>query len=73
MTEDFHDYGVLVEEDFITFYFDQSEIRKVPTPKESRVPLYLMVDLALGGGWPTDQTPDPSSMQVDHVRVFARK
>ena len=50
MTDDFHTYGVLVEEDFITFYFDGVELRKDRTPKEAKVPLYLMVDLALGGG-----------------------
>ena len=39
----------MVEEDFITFYFDGAELRKDKTPKEAKVPLYLMVDLALGG------------------------
>jgi hypothetical protein len=32
-----------------------------------------MVDLALGGGWPIDKTPDPSVMQVDYVRAYVRK
>ncbi|MDR3618595.1 MAG: glycoside hydrolase family 16 protein [Paludisphaera borealis] len=73
MTDDFHTYGVLVEEDFITFYFDGAELRKDKTPKEAKVPLYLMVDLALGGGWPIDRTPNPSYLLVDHVRVYARK
>jgi hypothetical protein len=30
-----------------------------------------MVDLALGGGWPIDQTPDPSKLYVDYIRVYA--
>lgn len=73
MTDDFHTYGVLVEEDFIRFYFDGVELRRARTPKEARVPLYLMVDLALGGGWPIDRTPNPSHLLVDYVRVYARK
>ena len=73
MTDDFHAYGVAVEEDFITFYFDGSAIRRSPTPKDARVPLYLMVDLALGGGWPIDRTPDPSVILVDHIRAYARR
>ena len=73
MTDDFHTYGVSVEEDVITFYFDGVELRKDRTPKEAKVPLYLMVDLALGGGWPVDKTPDPSVMLVDYVRAYARK
>ena len=73
MTDDFHTYGVLVEEDFITFYFDGVALRKDKTPDDAKVPLYLMLDLALGGGWPIDKTPDPSVMQVDYVRAYARK
>lgn len=73
MADDFHTYGVLVEEDFIRFYFDGSELRSMKTPAEAKVPLYLMVDLALGGGWPIDGTPDPSRLLVDHVRVYAKR
>jgi hypothetical protein len=71
MTDDFHTYGVRVEPDFITYYFDRSEIRRDRTPKEAKVPLYLMVDLALEGGWPIDRTPNPSVMEVDYVRAYA--
>lgn len=73
MTEDFHTYGVLVEDDFITFYFDGVELRKDKTPEEAKVPLYLMVDLALGGGWPIDKTPNPSHLLVDHLRAYAKR
>jgi hypothetical protein len=73
MTDDFHTYGVLVEEDFITFFFDGVELRKDKTPEGAKVPLYLMVDLALGGGWPIDRTPDPSHLLVDYVRAYAKK
>ena len=73
MGDDFHRYGVLVEEKETTFYFDGAVLRTVKTPKEAKVPLYLMLDLALGGGWPIDKTPDPSRMLVDYVRVYARR
>ena len=73
MSDDFHSYGVLVEEDFIRFYFDGVELRKDRTPREAKVPLYLMVDLALGGGWPIDRTPNPSRLLIDHVRAYAKK
>jgi len=29
------------------------------------------VDLALGGGWPIDGTPNPSYMYVDYVRAYS--
>ena len=73
MTDDFHTYGVAVEDDFTTFYFDGRELRRDRTPRDAKVPLYLMVDLALGGGWPIDRTPSPSHLLVDHVRVYTKK
>ena len=72
MTDDFHTYGVMVTPDNIIFYFDRVELRRMNTPEEAKVPLYVLVNLALGGGWPIDKTPSPSDMYVDHVRVWGR-
>ncbi len=72
MTDAFHRYGVLVDEANIIFYFDGVELRRCKTPEEAKVPLYLLVDLALGSGWPIDQTPNPSYLFVDYVRAYAK-
>ena len=72
MADDFHRYGVMVEPDFISFYFDGVPLRKVKTPEEAKVPMYLLVDLALGSGWPIDKTPNPSYMYVDYIRAYAK-
>ncbi len=72
MTDDFHTYGVMVTEEEIIFYYDRAEIRRTKTPPEAHAHLYLLVNLALGGGWPIDQTPDPSVMEVDYVRAWSR-
>lgn len=72
MTDDFHRYGVLVNADHIVFYFDGVELRRIKTPEEAKVPLYLLVDLALGSGWPIDKTPNPSYLEVDYVRAYAK-
>jgi beta-glucanase (GH16 family) len=71
MTTDFHVYGCLIAKDFIRFYFDGLQVWQTPTPTEALEPLYLMIDLALGGGWPIDQTPNPSYLYVDYIRVYA--
>ena len=39
------------------------------TPDEAKVPLHLIVNLAMGGGWPIDQAIIPSYMYVKHVRA----
>jgi len=72
MTDDFHKYGVMVDPNFITFYYDGVELRRVTTPEEGKVPLYILVNLALGGGWPIDETPNPSYMYVDYVRAYSK-
>lgn len=71
MTTGFHTYGALINADYIHFYFDGVELWKTPTPPEATEPLYVMVDLALGGGWPIDQTPNPSRLLVDYIHVYA--
>jgi glycosyltransferase involved in cell wall biosynthesis len=71
LTSGFHIFGVDVEPDWITFYLDRQETWRVATPKELNDPLMVLVNLALGSGWPIDRTPNPSIMKVDYVHVFA--
>lgn len=71
LTSGFHRFGVDVEPDWITFYLDRAETWRVATPPELKDPQMVLVDLALGSGWPIDHTPNPSIMKVDYVHVFA--
>ena len=73
LTDDFHTYGVLVDDAHVTWYFDGIEFHKQKTPNEAKVPLYILVDLAMGGGWPIDKAVSPSYMYVDHVRAYAKR
>ena len=36
------------------------------------MPLYVMVNLAMGSGWPIDKAPSPSYMDVDYVKVWSK-
>lgn len=73
LEEDFHTYGVLIDEELIILYFDGIEMHRQATPDEVKTPLYPLVNLALGPGWPTDKTPDPSYMYVDYIKVWAKE
>ena len=33
-------------------------------------PFYVLVDLGIGGGWPTANTPKTNVMQVDYIRAY---
>lgn len=71
LTEAFHDYGVSVEADWTVFYLDHKEMGRVRTPPEHHRPMFILLNLALGGGWPIDETISPSFMYVDHVRAYS--
>lgn len=73
MTAGFHDYGVMIDEENVVWYFDGIEVFRQKTPEEAKVPLYLLVNLAMGGGWPIDRAVSPSYLYVDRVRVHARR
>lgn len=66
----FHRYGVRVDANHITYFLDGEAMWQQPTPEEHKAPLYPLVNLALGSGYPIDKTPDPSTLEVDYVRVY---
>ncbi len=70
LTGAFHTYGVLVDETDITFYFNRQPIWQTPTPEAHRIPKMVLVNLALGSGYPIDETFDPSHLYVDYIRVY---
>jgi hypothetical protein len=73
MEEDFHSYGVLIDAEWIILYFDGVELHREKTPDSVKTPLFPLVNLALGPGWPTDKTPNPSYMYVDYVKVWQKR
>jgi len=72
-TDGFHRYGAMVTSNEIAMYFDGIEVWKTKTPVEHQRPLMLLLNLALGGGWPIDNTPNPSFMDVDYVRAYSKR
>ncbi|MGD0107135.1 MAG: glycoside hydrolase family 16 protein [Rhodopila sp.] len=69
--EQFHTYGVSVDPEWIVMYFDRKETWRVATPPEHKHALMILLNLALGSGWPIDKTPNPSFMDVEYVRAYA--
>jgi hypothetical protein len=59
--------------DWIIFYFDRREIGRTQTPKELRGHLFILLNLALGSGYPIDKVVSPVHMYVDYVRAFSKK
>jgi len=84
METGFHLYGIDLQPDYITFYYDREIIYQVPNKilvnglvenKYDRA-MYIMVNLAYGGGGPSNQpspaldTGGPRDMLVKYVKVW---
>lgn len=72
----FHTYGVDWEQDTLTYYFDGVAISTIATPANMNTPMYMLVNLAVGGpgtwaGTPDATTAFPARMEVDYVRAYA--
>ncbi len=75
-TQSFHTYGLDWEPNTITWYFDGNAIRTVATPSDMHQPMYLLINLAVGGngswpGAPTSASEFPAQMSIDYVRIYA--
>ena len=66
----FHRYGVAIDADDVVFYLDRKEVGRLPSRPEYLQPMFMMIDLGAGGGWPVDGMPDPSRMIVDYARAY---
>lgn len=70
----FHDYGVLWTPDRLAWFFDGCRVAETATPADMHGPMYMLLNLAVGGSWagnPDRNTPFPASLLVDRVRAFA--
>ncbi|SCB60484.1 Glycosyl hydrolases family 16 [Rhizobium aethiopicum] len=73
LNSEYHTYGVDIQADKTAFYLDRQYLWSFDTPKEFHMPFYPLVNLALGSGWPIDETPNPSILLVDYIHVYKRK
>jgi beta-glucanase (GH16 family) len=74
MTEGWHTFGLQWEPDSLTWYVDgQVRWRVTDTAQIPHEDMYLLTNLAVGGALtktPNADTPFPSSLRVDYVRVW---
>ena len=73
-TAGFHEFAVEWSPDRIVWFVDGVErFRSEKSIPKAR--MYMLVNLAVGGGWPgspDDTTQFPSALEVDWVRVYAK-
>jgi beta-glucanase (GH16 family) len=67
----YHTYGMLWTAQTMTFYYDGTVTFQTPTPTIMHQPYYLLVDLGIGSGWPTNTTPPVNDMLIKHIRAYS--
>ncbi|MBP3966499.1 discoidin domain-containing protein [Paenibacillus lignilyticus] len=67
-----HIYGTKITPTDTIYYIDNVEVWRHTTFDQAKTPMYFMINLALGGGWPIDlaRYNNQVDMFVDYVRVF---
>jgi hypothetical protein len=66
----FHVVGLLWSAVTTVLYVDGTIMGAIPTPPSYKQPLFILLTLGLGSGFPTTSTPNPSHMNVKYVRVY---
>ncbi len=67
-----HTYGVSLTPTTIDFYIDGNMVATAPQVEGGGAPMFFLVNLALGGGWPIDlhAVQDRAALYVDYIRVY---
>ena len=71
-----HTYGILVTETETIYYCDNIDVGRHPTlPLSKTQPMFFLINMATGGGWPVDLSRygGEADMYIDFVRVYAGK
>ena len=69
----FHLYGASWGPEMVRWYLDDVEVASAPTPRDMHKPMYLLMNLAVGGpgSWPGPADGVSSAeMRVDYVRAY---
>lgn len=67
----YHIYGLLWTPTTMNFYVDGNLYWSHAPLAVMNGPYYLLVDLGIGGGWPTTSTTSPSTCRVKYIRAYA--
>lgn len=69
----FHDYGVLWSADRLVWYHDRCPVAETTTPADLHEPMYMLINLAVGGlaGKPDHATRFPAKLLIQRVIVYA--
>lgn len=71
-TDGYHTYGLLWTPDKLVWTYDGVQVAEAATPSDMNKPMYMLVDLAVGGqaGAPPDHLATPAQMKIDYIHSY---
>jgi serralysin len=68
-----HTYGVLWSPTELIWYLDGVETLRAPTPTDMNKPMFMIANMAMGGGWAgaVDPAALPADMKIDYIHAYA--
>lgn len=72
-TKGFHTFGALWQPDRLTWYIDRKPVQVLKTPPGYDIPMYMLVNLAIGGkmvGVADADTPLPAAFEIDKIAAY---
>lgn len=72
LSSGYNKFGVLITPQTTSFYLNRHEYWTTPTPPEYRQPMYILADLALGGGWPIAGLSSPQVMRIAYIKAYRK-
>jgi beta-glucanase (GH16 family) len=73
LSREWHVYGLLWQPHALAWYLDGVQQWRYAGPGIPDEPMYLLINLAVGGEWPGDpdlSTVFPADFSIDYVRVW---
>ena len=73
LSERFSTFGMRWTRDTIEWTFNGTKVAECATPADLHQPMYLLVNLAVGGLWgglPEDPDVFPADFMIDYIRVY---
>lgn len=68
----YHIYGFKSDPVNCTWYIDGVQTNQIPTPTAYLAnPMYIIVNYAIGGGWPLEGVVSNSKLEIDWIRVYS--
>jgi beta-glucanase (GH16 family) len=55
----------------LTSYYNGQAVAQTPTPSDHTQKMYLIANLAVGGGWPGNVAGENATMKIDYIRPFS--